>query len=80
MNKSSSDIQQFIVDWITGHRGFAEHDIDVSADIFAEGYVDSLSMFRLILEIENYLETEVDQNYLFEQERLSIVSISSLLG
>ncbi len=48
-----NEYEEFIVDWIVKKKNIELSEINLTADIFEAGYLDSLSVFSLVMDIES---------------------------
>ncbi|MFA5984405.1 MAG: acyl carrier protein [Methylococcaceae bacterium] len=70
----------FIQQWLADQKGLEIDSIDMHANFFEQGWLDSLGMFRLLVEIETTFAMETDQLSLFTDAEPNIASLASALS
>ncbi len=65
-------VEVFLKEWLSDRSGISTKEIDVENNMFEAGYVDSLGVFGLILELENEFHVEFSEEDMLDM-RLSTV-------
>ena len=75
-------IREFIQQWIMRNAiqpPLSQAEL-LDQNLFAQGYIDSLAMFRLILELEVNFKKPIDQAHFFSEAQPTISSMSLVLA
>ncbi len=73
-------IEVFIQQWIADYKGLAVEKINLDDNVFEQGWLDSLAMFRLVLEIELEFDLTPNLGRLFTEAKPNIASLSKTLS
>lgn len=75
MNKYES----FLVNYISKKVNIEKEVIKTNVNIFSEGYIDSLGVFTLFLEIEEEFDIVLDEDAIFDDRLSSIEGLSKII-
>ena len=73
-----SKYDHFIIDWIVENRGGELDDIDVYANLFEAGYLDSLSVFGIIMDIEDNFNIKFTPDELISEAASTINGLAEV--
>ena len=73
------EIRDWLVNWFANKLNCQKNDINVYADFFENGYVDSLKIFELIIEIESYFNIKFDNDDFLDEETHTIIGLENLI-
>lgn len=76
----SEQVMEVVKATITNAGRFTDlSDIDETTDLIAEGYVDSLSMMTLLLELEKLYDCRIPPNMITAENTSSVNNIANML-
>lgn len=73
------EIRDWLVGWFANKLNCSKKDIDVYANFFENGYVDSLKIFELIIEIESYFNIKFDNDDFLDEKTHTIMGLEKLI-
>lgn len=73
-------VQSFITGYLANRRGLDPSSLDVDANLFASGYVDSLGVFNLLFELENEFGVRFTPESLSSEQVTTIRSLSRFVA
>ncbi|HIQ39649.1 MAG TPA: acyl carrier protein [Sulfurivirga caldicuralii] len=63
--------------WVAQHQQVPIEQVDMDADLFAQGYVDSLGIWRMVFELSQQLNRPLDMDALLQgEDALSICELA----
>jgi len=71
--------RQYLVRNLAEKNDLTENQIDTTIDIFEKGYIDSIGIFSLLVEIEDNLEIELSLEDISSLDVYNINNIASLI-
>ena len=71
--------RQYLVRNLAEKNDLTENQIDTTIDIFEKGYIDSIGIFSLLVEIEDNLEIELSLEDIASLDVYNINNIASLI-
>lgn len=74
-----SDLGQFIRHYLSRHRGIDVEGIAPDANLFEQGYVDSLGIFRMVIALENEFGIRLETKDLLDLRVASVHGLVELL-
>lgn len=72
-------IERFIQNWIVNAKGISLDEIGLIDNFFEKGWLDSLAMFRMLLELELEFDLQLDLDRLFTDAEPNITSLAKYL-
>lgn len=78
-NTTVNAIEKFIVNWLELNSEYEAKNILLDENVFQVGYLDSLSMFRLLFDIETEFSLEIIQETFFQTNPCSIKDIAKAI-
>jgi len=70
----------FLTKFISEKNGFDEKEINISANMFENGYMDSLGLFGLLIDLETTFGTTLDENDILDSEAVTIEGLANILS
>lgn len=70
----------FVKQWMAENKGLEAEALDIKEHMFQAGYLDSLGLFRLIVDVEAEFGVELDQDQLFCSGATDIDSLSEVMS
>ena len=77
--KHMKEYIEFIKKFVSEKNDMELDEIDIKKDMFEEGYLDSLSAYRLLLELDVKFSKTIPQEFFLERENFSIFDIAEVL-
>jgi len=79
-NATKARLSEFIKKWIAEQKGFDAETLGTKEHMFQAGYLDSLGIFRLIVDVEAEFGVELDQDSLFCSGATDIDALSEVMS
>ncbi|MCB1722518.1 MAG: acyl carrier protein [Chromatiaceae bacterium] len=76
----SQQIEDYIVTHIAERRGIAEGEVDRQADMFENGYIDSLAVFNMILLLEERFGVRLTEQTLVDPSIYTVHGLAATIG
>lgn len=70
----------FLIKWISEKNGFDEKDIKISVNMFENGYIDSLGLFGLLIDLETNFGITFDENDILDSGASTIEGLAKILS
>jgi acyl carrier protein len=72
-------LEQYLVDYICEHSLIETDKIDVNIDIFENGYIDSIGIYSLLIQIDDKFDKEISIEEIMTLDFYSIKNIAKLI-
>ena len=73
------EFKEFLISWICNQNGLQEDTIECEKNMFENGYVDSLGLFGLLLDIEEKFNIVLTEDDILDDSASTINGLSSIL-
>ncbi|WP_345993680.1 acyl carrier protein [Sulfurimonas sp. HSL-1716] len=74
-----NEYKEFLISWICEKTGIEKNKIDSEINMFENGYVDSLSLFGLLLDIETNFGVTLDTDDILNDRAATVDGLSEIL-
>lgn len=71
--------QEFLIEWVSENSGISKDVIDVNVNMFENAYMDSLALFRLLVDLEMNFGITLDENDILDDKASTIEGFADIL-
>lgn len=76
---SKQDVRNFLIDFIQRSHSLPKDDEIDSIDLFAAGYVDSMAVIRLVVELESMFDVRIEEEDIVSAAFKTVAGIANLV-
>jgi len=76
---SNQDVRNFLIDFIQRSHSLPKGDEIDSIDLFATGYVDSMAVIRLVVELESMFDVRIEEEDIVSTAFRTVAGIANLV-